>query len=94
MAGGFVIAMYLARWAVSDLRDRSRRAIRFKNAAEELVQNLQFANKNLTKRNGELLHERHQLRQQLQSEREQLAKIRHNPVVRLSSQWNKNQSEE
>ena len=36
---GFIVAMYVMRWGVSDLRERASRAIRFKNQAEEIVEN-------------------------------------------------------
>lgn len=68
--GGFIIAMYVMRWAVSDLRDHANAAIRNSNAAEEVAENAHLHVRLVNKENGRLLNENQQLRNELKEKYE------------------------
>jgi hypothetical protein len=59
--GGFVIAMYVMRWAVSDLRERASCAMRVSNAREEIVDNQTREIKRLNQENYRLERERQEV---------------------------------
>jgi hypothetical protein len=54
VVGGFIIAMFVMRWAVSDLRENAQRAFRLRNQAEEVVDNAALEVKQVHKENGQL----------------------------------------